>query len=96
MVPPTAALQAHWPSSWSHSPIMPMVPFLLHSHASQPSGVAARRFQNSGLQVSQMRPVTAALQVQSSPLGTSAQPPSRVKKVSVTPSGLQLHSSHSG
>jgi hypothetical protein len=53
------------------------------------------RFQKSGLHVSQILPMTLALQVQSDPFGTVAQPPF-AKKSSVTPSGLQLHSSHSG
>ena len=61
----------------------------------QPRGLFPSKFQNKGLQVSQILPVTLSLQVQSVPFGTFAQPPS-AKNVGGTPSGSQLHSSHNG
>ena len=61
----------------------------------QPRGLFPSKFQNKGLQVSQILPVTLSLQVQSVPGATFAHPPS-AKNVGGTPSGSQLHSSHNG
>jgi hypothetical protein len=61
----------------------------------QPSGLFASNFQNKGLQVSQILPVTLSLHVHRVPGATFAQPPC-AKNVPGTPLGSQLHSSHNG
>ena len=60
-----------------------------------PSGLFASNFQNNGLHVSQILPVTLSLHVHNVPGATFAQPPSS-KNVGGTPAGSQLHSSHNG
>ena len=61
----------------------------------QPSGLFASNFQNKGLQVSQILPVTLSLHVHRVPGATFAHPP-WAKNVPGTPLGSQLHSSHKG
>ena len=60
-----------------------------------PRGLFASSFQNNGLHVSQILPVTLSLHVHNVPGATFAHPPSS-KNVGGTPAGSQLHSSHNG
>ena len=80
-----------------NSPKAPMVPFILQPQSSQPSSSYNCKFQNRGLHISQVCPITFSLQVQSisGSVSVFAQPPI-AKKSSVTPLGSQLQGSHLG